>query len=1333
MIQKNYTIALDIGTNSVGYAVLTDDYRLCAKKMKVLGNTDKKYLKKNLLGTLKFDSGETAEARRLKRGARRRYTRRAKRLAYLQEIFAEAMSKVDANFFARLSESGYIEEDKQLSKHPIFGTIEEELKYHEDNRTIYHLRRRLVDNKEQADLRLIYLALAHIIKYRGNFLIEGALNTRDISVEPLFKEFLKTYNETFSEQEALTDFVRLDENVAVADLLAADTSRTRKVENVLQRFPGEKTSGRFAQFLKLMVGNQANFKKHLPIADEAKLQLSKESFEEELERLLAVIGDEYAELFVTVKKIYNAIVLSGILVEANVETSAKLSHSMVCRYEEHQEDLKRLKHFIKVTAPSVYNEMFCDNTKPGYAGYIESGVSEEDFYNYLKKILTAIKEDSDEKQYFFERIEARRFLRKQRTFDNGVIPHQIHLEELRAIIHNQAKYYPFLEENQERIEQILTFRIPYYVGPIARNNSQFAWLTRTDEPIRPWNFEQVVDIEQSAMDFIERMTNTDTYLPSEKCLPKQSLIYQQYMIFNELTKVTYTLENNDKVYLTGKQKQAIFQKLFKQNRKVSKKKLVAYLESEEQLSGTTIEGIEEGFNASYSTYHDLIKIEQLKTLIEQPEHAEMFETIIRVLTIFDDRKMISKQLEQRYGEILTKETIKALSRKKYTGWGRLSRKLIHGIRDKKSNKTILEFLIEDDRGRGGNRNFMQLINDNRLSFKSLIEEARGETLSDDLHSVVSGLAGSPAIKRGILQSLKIVEELVHIMGYSPSNIVIEMARENQTTAKGKSKTRLKSLEKNIRELGSNILKEYPTTNDKLQSDRLYLYYLQNGKDMYTGEDLNIEWLQHYDVDHIIPQSLIKDNSIDNRVLTKQKSNRGKSDELPSQEIIAKMDRMWKHLLNAGLMSQRKYANLTKGILTEEDKKGFVRRQLVETRQITKHIAQILDQKYNPDKENKQVRVILLKSMATSRFRDAFKLYKIRELNDYHHAHDAYLNGVVALSLLKVYPGLAPRFVYGEYSKIQINSRNKATHEKNFNDNILKFFNKEQIVDTETRRLLWNRASVQKLVEKVIYKSQVNIVKKTEIQKGGFYKEIPQPKGSGERIPRKQGLDPKHYGGYIEPLIAYTLLITYEKGKQRKITDKFIGIKVLERAKFEKDERAFLAEAGYENVTRIIKLPKYSLFEFEGGRRRLLASASESQKGNQFALSRELIELLYHANHCDALNYPESYQYIVDHRHQFEQLLEEVQTFNSRFILAEAKMKQINDLYNKHRNTEDLNLLAQSFINLLTFTAMGAPADFNFFGVTIARKRYMSINECLKGTLIYQSITGLYETRIQVGD
>ena len=39
--------------------------------------------------------------------------------------------------------------------------------------TIYHIRNELVKSTKQADIRYVYLAMHHIIKYRGHFLMEG--------------------------------------------------------------------------------------------------------------------------------------------------------------------------------------------------------------------------------------------------------------------------------------------------------------------------------------------------------------------------------------------------------------------------------------------------------------------------------------------------------------------------------------------------------------------------------------------------------------------------------------------------------------------------------------------------------------------------------------------------------------------------------------------------------------------------------------------------------------------------------------------------------------------------------------------------------------------------------------------------------------------------------------------------------------------------------------------------------------------------------------------------------------------------------------------------------
>ena len=97
---ENYNIGLDIGTTSVGWAVVNDATNKVMRK----GG-------KALWGVRLFDSAVTAEDRRAKRGTRRRYDRRRERIKLLQDEFKDEINKVDNTFFKKLKESKYTSKD----------------------------------------------------------------------------------------------------------------------------------------------------------------------------------------------------------------------------------------------------------------------------------------------------------------------------------------------------------------------------------------------------------------------------------------------------------------------------------------------------------------------------------------------------------------------------------------------------------------------------------------------------------------------------------------------------------------------------------------------------------------------------------------------------------------------------------------------------------------------------------------------------------------------------------------------------------------------------------------------------------------------------------------------------------------------------------------------------------------------------------------------------------------------------------------------------------------------------------------------------------------------
>ena len=97
---KKYNIGLDIGTSSVGWAVVEEGNQKILRK----GN-------KALWGVRLFDEAQKADKRRSFRSTRRRYDRRRERISLLRKEFEHEINTIDQTFFKKLDESKYKEED----------------------------------------------------------------------------------------------------------------------------------------------------------------------------------------------------------------------------------------------------------------------------------------------------------------------------------------------------------------------------------------------------------------------------------------------------------------------------------------------------------------------------------------------------------------------------------------------------------------------------------------------------------------------------------------------------------------------------------------------------------------------------------------------------------------------------------------------------------------------------------------------------------------------------------------------------------------------------------------------------------------------------------------------------------------------------------------------------------------------------------------------------------------------------------------------------------------------------------------------------------------------
>ena len=668
-------------------------------------------------------------------------------------------------------------------------------------------------------------------------------------------------------------------------------------------------------------------------------------------------------------------------------------------------------------------------------------------------------------------------------------------------------------------------------------NERFSWACRKEgkqeEKIYPWNWKDIIDEDKTAARFIERMRNTCTYLPGEDVLPRYSLLYSEFVMLNELNKIKV----NGKFIEHG-MKQKMIEGLFKKQKNITEKSLINYLKKMNYMNTDQykIEGYqkEKAFASSLASHIDFTRIfGEIHS-----GNRQMIEEIIEWLTLFEEKSTVKRQIQNKYGTQVTAQQLEAVCKLRYKGWGNCSAKLLKGLKttidgDKASIIDILNTT---------NYNFMQIITSKKYEFAKQIEEYNEDnTMTDITIEDISRLHGSPAIKKGIWQTVKVMNELVQIMGHEPDNIFIEFARGEDD--KVRTKTRSAQIDKGYKKWkeefkGERVSTEVETElknkkyKDRLNEEKMYLYFLQNGKCMYSGETLDIDKLSLYHIDHILPQTYTTDDSIENKVLVLGIENENKADNLLiSQKIRNDRKEFWRYLYECGLMGEKKYKNLTRNAIGEGEIKGFINRQLVETRQIIKNVTQLFTQRYANSN------VLAVRAGLSSNYREKYGLYKSREINDFHHAHDAFLAVRIGMFLTKRFPGMEKDLIYDAFLRYR-SKQNKSSLLKSKHGYLMTFFDEVQC--DENGVVIWNPDEDKAYIKSVLYSGNCQISRKKEELTGKFYNETIYPAGSGDLIPLKKNLSVEKYGGYLGKQNAYYVAVQDENGKKQK---KIIGIPI----------------------------------------------------------------------------------------------------------------------------------------------------------------------------------------------
>ena len=382
---EKFYVGTDIGTNSVGVACTDENYKLLRAKGK------------DCWTVRLFEEAETAAERRTFRTARRRLARRRQRIVWLQDLFAPYIE--DKTFFIRLNNSQFLSEDKDEllggNKNNLFAGEYDDRKYHEEFPTVFHLREALITGGKY-DLRLYYLALHHIIKYRGHFLFEGSVEEiRDFSrllkglngvLSDLYGDEISAFSETASDE---VKTILLDKTKGIKDKqlllekLFAVSDKTSK--EIIKGIIGAKISP------AVLFGEEYKDLKNFSF---------KETSDDTFEQMRMDYGNNFA-LLEAMRSIYSYVTFEKLL-----EGHRDISSAMIAVYDKHNSDLNKLKNFIRTEAKEYYNQIFRNvNEESNYVNYIghtiKDGVKkkvkrckDEEFFAYLKKILRN-KLDSD--------------------------------------------------------------------------------------------------------------------------------------------------------------------------------------------------------------------------------------------------------------------------------------------------------------------------------------------------------------------------------------------------------------------------------------------------------------------------------------------------------------------------------------------------------------------------------------------------------------------------------------------------------------------------------------------------------------------------------------------------------------------------------------------------------------------------------------------------------------------------------------------------------------------------------------------------------------------------
>lgn len=268
---------------------------------------------------------------------------------------------------------------------------------------------------------------------------------------------------------------------------------------------------------------------------------------------------------------------------------------------------------------------------------------------------------------------------------------------------------------------------------------------------------------------------------------------------------------------------------------------------------------------------------------------------------------------------------------------------------------------------------------------------------------------NPVVFRALNQARKVLNALIDKYG-SPYAVHVELSRDLSHSLK--ERQNIEKDQKGYADHNEQLRQAFrenfgvePKGKDLL---KYRLYKEQHGKSAYSQSTIDLTRLLEHgylEIDHILPYSRSFDNTFNNKVLVLDKENREKCHQTPYEYLDGAADSYDWHRFTEWVKSNPSFRTAKRDRLLrkhfdEKDEKGFVDRNLNDTRYATRYFAELLREQLRFRDPTNPAPVLTPSGGFTGFLRARWGLIKVREESDLHHALDACVVAAASHALIK---------------------------------------------------------------------------------------------------------------------------------------------------------------------------------------------------------------------------------------------------------------------------------------------------------------------------------------------